>query len=210
MGEIVAAFGVCHSPHLLTRPPDENPVHQELRIRAMRQLGKILDETKPDVILFLGSDHLETFSVTCVPTFAVIAGNRVIAKHAGFHYNLANNREMAEDLLNKLIRANFDIAYSDDAVLGHTFAVPFEYLLEKRKIPVVPFFTNVYLPPLPSMQRCAALGREIAELSKAARACSRDCERRNVALSGTSNTSSRIRLRLLDDLADEIRTPRRF
>ena len=166
MGKIVAAFGVCHSPHLLTRPPDENPVHQELSIRAMRQLGKILDETKPDVILFLGSDHLETFSVTCVPTFAIIAGNRVIAKHAGFHYNLPNNREMAEDLLNKLIRANFDIAYSDDAILGHTFAVPFEYLLEKRRIPVVPFFTNVYLPPLPSMQRCAALGREIAEIIK--------------------------------------------
>jgi aromatic ring-opening dioxygenase catalytic subunit (LigB family) len=130
----------------------------------MRQLGKILDETQPDVVLFLGSDHLETFSVNCVPTFAVIAGNRVIAEYAGFRYDLPNNREMAEDLLDKLIRANFDIAYSEDAILGHTFAVPFEYVLEKRGIPVVPFFTNVYLPPLPSMQRCAALGREIADI----------------------------------------------
>jgi aromatic ring-opening dioxygenase catalytic subunit (LigB family) len=166
MGEIVAAFGVCHSPHLLTRPPDENPEHQELSIKAMRELGKVLDETKPDVILFLGSDHLETFSVTCVPTFAIIAGNRVIAKHAGFHYNLPNNRSMAESLLDKLIRANFDVAYSEDAILGHTFAVPFEYVLENRKIPVVPFFTNVYLPPLPSMQRCADLGREIRKIIK--------------------------------------------
>src|SRR5262249_52675715 len=106
MGEIVAAFGVCHSPHLLTRPPDENPEQQEISIRAMRQLGKVLDETKPDVILFLGSDHLETFSVTCVPAFAIIAGNRVIAKHAGFHYNLPNNRALAETLLDRLIRAN--------------------------------------------------------------------------------------------------------
>ena len=166
MGEIVAAFGVCHSPHLLTRPPDENKEHQELSIGAMRQLGKLLDETKPDVILFLGSDHLETFSVTCVPTFAVIAGNRVIAEHGGFHYDLPNNRDMAEDLLDKLIRSNFDVAYSEDALLGHTFAVPFEYVIEKRQIPVVPFFTNVYLPPLPTMQRCAALGREIARIIK--------------------------------------------
>ena len=166
MGEIVAAFGVCHSPHLLTRPPDENKEHQELSIGAMRKLGKLLDETKPDVILFLGSDHLETFSVTCVPTFAIIAGNRVIAEHHGFHYDVPNNRDMAEDLLDKLIRANFDIAYSEDALLGHTFAVPFEYVLEKRQIPVVPFFTNVYLPPLPTMQRCAALGREIANIIK--------------------------------------------
>ena len=166
MGEIVAAFGVCHSPHLLTRPPDENKEQQELSINAMRQLGKILDETKPDAILFLGSDHLETFSVTCVPTFAVIAGTRVIAEHGGFHYDLPNNRDLAEHLLSKLIEANFDIAYSEDALLGHTFAVPFEYVLEKRNIPVVPFFTNVYLPPLPTMQRCAAMGREIAKIIK--------------------------------------------
>lgn len=166
MGEIVAAFGVCHSPHLLTRPPDENKEQQELSISAMRQLGKILDETQPDAILFLGSDHLETFSVTCVPTFAIIAGTRVIAEHQGFHYDLPNNRDLAEDLLDKLIRANFDVAYSEDALLGHTFAVPFEYVLEKRQIPVVPFFTNVYLPPLPTMQRCAAMGREIAKIIK--------------------------------------------
>ena len=62
----------------------------------MRQLGKILDEPKPDVIIFLGSDHLDTFSVTCVPTFAIICGERVIADHVGHHYDLPNHREMAE------------------------------------------------------------------------------------------------------------------
>src|SRR5499427_1356717 len=166
MGEIVTAFGVCHSPHLLTRPPDEVPEQSEASIAAMRELGKLLDETKPDVILFLGSDHLETFSMTCIPTFAIIAGDRVVAEHGGFRYDLSNNREMAEDLLEKLIHAGFQIAYSHDALLGHTFATPFEYVLEDRNIPVVPFFTNVYLPPLPTMQQCAALGSAIAKIIK--------------------------------------------
>jgi 2,3-dihydroxyphenylpropionate 1,2-dioxygenase len=71
---------------------------------------------------------------------------------------------MAEDLLKKLVASEFDIAYSEDAVLGHTFAVPFEFVLEKRNIPVVPFFTNVYLPPLPYPRRCAALGQAIAAI----------------------------------------------
>ena len=71
---------------------------------------------------------------------------------------------MAEDFLSKLVRADFDIAYSEDAVLGHTFAVPFEFVLENRDIPIVPFHTNVYLPPLPSPKRCAALGRAIADV----------------------------------------------
>ena len=50
------------------RPPDEKPEMMDASIAAMRELGKILDETKPDVIVFLGSDHLETFSMTCIPT----------------------------------------------------------------------------------------------------------------------------------------------
>jgi aromatic ring-opening dioxygenase catalytic subunit (LigB family) len=126
----------------------------------------VLDETKRDAIIFLGSDHLDTFTMTCVPTFGIICGNRVIAEHGGFHYDLPNHREMAEDFLEKLILNGFDIAYSEDALLGHTFATPFEYLIEKRNIPVVPFFTNVYLPPLPTAQRCAALGRAVAEIIK--------------------------------------------
>jgi len=166
MGEIVAAFGVCHSPHLLTRPPDEVPEQSEASIGAMREMGRVLDEVKPDVIVFLGSDHLDTFSLTCVPTFAIICGERVIADHGGHHYDLPNNREMAEDFLESLIRAGFDMAYSEDALLGHTFATPFEYLIEKRNIPVVPFFTNVYLPPLPTARRCAAMGAEIAQVIK--------------------------------------------
>src|SRR5213594_865558 len=125
MGEIVAAVGTCHTPYLFTRPPDENPQQLDQAAGGMQELGKVLDETKPDVIVFFGSDHVETFSVTCIPTFAIIAGNRAIAKFAGK-----------------------------------------EYVIGKRNIPIIPFFTNVYVPPLPTPKRCAALGKAIADIIK--------------------------------------------
>src|SRR5215467_353546 len=164
MGEIVAAMATCHAPQLFTYPPDEDPAQLDASIDAMRELGKTLDETKPDVIVFIGSDHLETFSIGCVPTFAILAGSRAIAEFAGRRFDLPIHREMAEDLLYKLVSADFDIAYSEDAVLGHTFAVPFEFVIAGRDIPVIPIHTNVYLPPLPSPKRCAALGWEIARV----------------------------------------------
>lgn len=164
MGEIVAAMATCHAPQLFTYPPDEDAAQLDATVAAMRRLGAVLDQTRPDVLLFLGSDHLETFSIGCVPTFALVAGNRAIAEFAGRRFDLPIHREMAEDLLNQLVRAGFDLAYSEDAVLGHTFAVPFEFVLGQRDIPVVPFHTNVYMPPLPGPQRCAALGREIARI----------------------------------------------
>ena len=165
MGEIVAAVGTCHTPYMFTRPPDEKPEQLDQASAGMAELGKVLDETKPDVIVFLGSDHVETFSVTCIPTFAIIAGSRAIAKFAGREYDLPVHREMAEDMLNKLVvEHNFDIAYSEDAELGHAFAVPFEHVIGKRNIPVIPFFANVYVPPLPTPRRCAALGKAIADI----------------------------------------------
>jgi aromatic ring-opening dioxygenase catalytic subunit (LigB family) len=164
MGKIVAAMATVHAPQLFIRPADEDPAQLNASIAAMRELGTMLDETKPDVIVFLGSDHLETFSTYCVPTFGIVAGNRAIAEFAGRKFNLPIHREMAEYFLNGLIRAEFDVAYSEDAILGHTFAVPFEFVLGNRDIPLVPFFTNVYMPPLPNPRRCAALGRAIANL----------------------------------------------
>jgi aromatic ring-opening dioxygenase catalytic subunit (LigB family) len=167
MGEIVAAVGTCHTPYMFTRPPDEDPKQLEAAGAAMEELGKVLDETKPDVILVFGADHVETFSVSCIPSFAIVAGTRAVAKFAGREHNLPIHREMAEDILNKLVvDHNFDMAYSEDAELGHAFSIPFEYVIGKRNIPVIPFFTNVYVPPLPTPRRCAALGKAINEIVK--------------------------------------------
>ena len=127
MGEIVAAVGTCHTPYMFTRPPDENPQQLDQAGAAMQELGKVLDETKPDVIIFLGADHVETFSVSCVPTFAIVAGSNAVARFAGRERIMPIHREMAEDVLNKLVTDyNFDLSYSEDAELGHAFAVPFE------------------------------------------------------------------------------------
>jgi aromatic ring-opening dioxygenase catalytic subunit (LigB family) len=165
MGEIVAAVGTCHTPYMFTRPPDEDPKQLDQAGRAMNELGKVLDETKPDAILIFGADHVETFSVSCIPTFAIVAGNRAIAKFAGREHNLPIHREMAEDILNKLVvEKDFDMAYSEDAELGHAFSIPFEYVVGKRDIPVIPFFTNTYVPPLATPKRCAALGQAVAEI----------------------------------------------
>src|SRR6185295_13541080 len=106
MGEIVAAFAAAHAPQLITRPPDEKPEQLDASIAAMAELGRILDETKPDVILFFGSDHMESFSLTCYPTFAIVAGSNASAKFGGKEFNHPIHREMAEDILNIPIFTN--------------------------------------------------------------------------------------------------------
>ncbi|HJT88343.1 MAG TPA: hypothetical protein VJ732_10815 [Bryobacteraceae bacterium] len=164
MGQIVAAMATVHAPQLFTRPPSEDPAQLDADIAAMGELGKTLDETKPDLAIIVGSDHLETFFLSSVPTFAVIAGERTNAVFAGRTYDLPTHLPFAEQMLDELVREGFDMAYSQDAELGHSFAAVFEWVLGGRNIPVVPIFINTYLPPLPSARRAEALGKAIKKV----------------------------------------------
>lgn len=164
MGQIVSAFATVHAPQLFVRPPSEVPEQMDADIAAMRLMGKDLDETKPDAVIIIGSDHLETFFLSAVPTFAVIAGDYARASFAGKDYKLKTHLPLAEDILNKLVQAEFDLTYSQDAVMGHSFAAVYEWIIEDRQIPVVPIFLNTYLPPLPTPRRCEKLGKELAKI----------------------------------------------
>src|SRR5215470_3359286 len=75
MGEIVAAVGTCHTPYMFTRPPDENPEQLDQAGRAMNELGKVLDETNPDVCTYQPGSHVRTFSGSCGPTCCIGAGD---------------------------------------------------------------------------------------------------------------------------------------
>lgn len=164
MGQIVAAMATMHAPQLFTRPPEEDPKQLDTGIAAMRQLGKVLDEARPDAVIIFASDHMETFFLRTVPTFAIMASDRATAAFAGKTWSPPIHRVLAETLLEQLVRRDFDMAYSQDADLGHSFAAIFEWIIAERQIPVVPIFVNTYLPPMPNARRCAALGRAIAEI----------------------------------------------
>jgi aromatic ring-opening dioxygenase catalytic subunit (LigB family) len=162
-------MATMHAPQLFTRPPEEDPQQLDAGIAAMGRLGQVLDETQPDALIIFASDHMETFFLRTVPTFAVLAGDTATAAFAGRTWNPPIHRELAEAALEQLVRRDFDMAYSQDADLGHSFAAVFEWILGKRKIPVIPILVNTYLPPLPNARRCAQLGNAIAEIIRANR-----------------------------------------
>lgn len=163
MGQLVATLASCHAPQLLTLPPDENPEALAATTAAMARLGELLEQAKPDLLIVLGSDHLETFGPSCVPTFALVTGTEAASEFANRRLTLPIHRRAAATLLERLVRAGFDVASAEGVLLGHAFAVPFDLILRGRQVPVIPIHTNVYLPPLPSPARCAAFGRELAK-----------------------------------------------
>jgi aromatic ring-opening dioxygenase catalytic subunit (LigB family) len=164
MGQIVAAMASCHAPALFLRQPGEDPAQLDATVAAMRQLGRVLDETRPDVLIILGLDHLEAFSLSVSPTFTVMVAPEAEGSFGPKEYRLRSTPELGRAVLDGLIRRDFDMAFSQRAFLGHAFVVPFEYVIEERPLAVLPMFVNVYVPPLPSTRRCYQLGRALAEV----------------------------------------------
>lgn len=164
MGEIVWAAGSVHAPQLLTRPPQEDQAQLQAGIDAMGVLGAELDAADPDVLILIGIDHVETFFPGSVPAFAVITGKTATAEYAGYEYEVPIHQETATALLNGLVAEGVDLAYAHEALLGHAFATPLEYIHQGRAIPIVPMFVNVYLPPLPTTRRCAQVGEAIRKV----------------------------------------------
>jgi 2,3-dihydroxyphenylpropionate 1,2-dioxygenase len=164
MGEIVWAAATVHAPQLLTRPPQEDQAQLEASIAAMAELGQGLDETKPDVLIIVGIDHVEAFFPGAVPAFAIVTGERATSEFSGHEYDLPIHQELATALADGLIADGIDIAYTHEAPLGHAFTTPLEFVHAGRAIPVIPMFVNVYMPPLPTTRRAYHVGQAIGKV----------------------------------------------
>lgn len=162
MAEIVAAAAAVHAPQLLSRPAHEDPAKLDGSTDALRHFGKVLDETRPDALLVIGIDHLETFWLEAVPTFTLVLSPTAEAHYMQRVRSVPVHTELATALLHGVVARDVDLTYSQDAKLGHAFLTPFEYVLGDRDIPVIPLLVNAYLPPLPRPRRCFALGQAIA------------------------------------------------
>jgi 2,3-dihydroxyphenylpropionate 1,2-dioxygenase len=162
VAQIVAAAAAVHAPQLLSRPPHEDPVKLDASTDALARFGQVLDDTRPDAILLIGLDHLETFWLEAVPAFTLVLSPTVTAHYMAKSKTVPVHTDLATRLLHGVIAQDFDLTYSQEAVLGHAFLTPLEYIVGDRDIPIVPLLVNTYLPPIPSPRRAFQLGRAIA------------------------------------------------
>lgn len=169
MAEIVAAFGVPHTP-LLWRvlnadvPEDLTGVAEEFT-----RFRHLLEAARPDVVVLVGSDHFHQFTHEAMPAFLIgnadhIAGTFPseersfglptieVPGHHGLARALLGHRELA---------GGFDFAFSNRPRIDHAYVVPLLYLIPGMNIPIVPIHTNTNAPPLPSAKRFVELGRHI-------------------------------------------------
>jgi len=160
--------------------------------KAIRELGDIFEESKPDVAIIIGNDQMEIFNSDHVPALAVFWGDYIegIPRSPEFLASLPPGVARAEldrtpsvytqypgfpalgrHLVEALVTDDFDVAQLTRLPTGaigsnaapHAYGFVYRRLMRDKVIPHVPVFVNTFYPPnQPPAARCYAFGQALA------------------------------------------------
>ena len=167
MAEIVAAFGVPHTPNFPALVAREGPNCETALLYA--EIARHLEAVQPDLIVVFDSDHLNTFFLDNLPTFAVGIAEKVVGPNdrtAMPTYTVPVDGTFATHLFAQGIGAGFDLSLLQDFTIDHSILVPLHFLTPRMNVPIVPVFVNGLVPPLPLAKRCSSLGEMVRDTVK--------------------------------------------
>ena len=164
MAQIVAGFGVPHTPifpHFVKRDGPDCEIATLFRAQKEQ-----LAATRPDLIVMFDTDHLNTFFLDALPIFAIGIDKTFKAPNDEPrdvpNYLVPSVPGLAAHIRAAAVGAGYDVAMTQNFSVDHSVIVPLHFLTPDMKIPVIPIFISGHVPPLPSSQRCYALGQTVA------------------------------------------------
>ena len=158
MATIAAVIASTHHPFYYrastSTGADRPPFADEwaAKIEAFRET---LTRARPDVLVMVGSDHFHQLWLDNMPQFLI--GKAPV--YDGNFYNeerefglprmrMAGHEELSAYLLRQGLDAGFDLAFSNELRIDHSFTCPLITLRPAADLPIVPIYTNIFAPPL--------------------------------------------------------------
>jgi aromatic ring-opening dioxygenase catalytic subunit (LigB family) len=167
MAEIVAGIGLPHTPASPALVAREGPQCETARFYA--EVAKQLEAVKPDALIIFTDDHFNTFFLDNFPTFAIGIAEAMSGPNDQTpmpRYKVPVPAALATHIRAAAIARGFDISLVQDFEVDHAVMVPLHFITPHMKIPVLPIFVNALAPPLPTAQRCYALGEAVRDAIK--------------------------------------------
>lgn len=165
MGEIVAGFGVPHTPMFPALVAREGPQGETARL--FRAVAEHLEAIGPDALVVFDSDHLNTFFLDNYPNLAVGVTDCTSGPNDGTPALPQYTVPVSEDLAGRLyafgLESGFDLALTQEFDVDHSVLVPLHFLTPRMQLPIVPVFINGVVHPLPAARRCFALGQMVRQ-----------------------------------------------
>lgn len=173
MGKLVFAGAISHAPGATGWPEKADPKMKDNFYQAAEQLGRLLMEAKPDVIIGVANDHVSNFYVDNFPNFAIGLAEEHVGPGDWFQpwlkvptYRLKGDPHLAGLLYNGLTKRGVGTAvHRENFVFDDNYSVPLTLMgLTKVDIPLVPVMMNCTVPPVISSQQAYEVGQKFAQV----------------------------------------------
>lgn len=149
-------------------PPEQQMPQAPEWKRKVEAYRETLAAAKPDILVMIGSDHFHQIFLDNCPQFLIGKAARYDAtfyneeREFGIpKYILEGDEAMSGFVHQSLMDQNFDLAFSNELKIDHSIICPIITVRPQNDLPVVPIYTNIFAPPLPSPRRFYDLGRAI-------------------------------------------------
>lgn len=174
MATLAAVLATTHHPFYLkatTAPADQQIPQAAEWKRKVEAYRATLTAAKPDILVMVGADHFHQFFLDNYPTFLIGKAPRYDAtfyneeREFGIpKYVLEGHEELSNFMHNGLMDRGFDFSFSHELKIDHSIICPIITTRPEADLPIVPIYTNIFAPPLPSPKRFWDLGRAIREI----------------------------------------------
>jgi len=171
VAEIVGVLALSHAPGLTGWLDKAEERVQRALLDGYGELRRIVESLRPDVIVGVANDHLLNFPLNNVPDFCIGTAKAWQGPAEWFvdwvsvpPYQVAGDPETAKTLVREGARRGVNFAFADQLLFDDNWSVPLFFLTPRHDIPLVPIHMNCIVPPLPSPERCRAVGAVMAEI----------------------------------------------
>jgi 2,3-dihydroxyphenylpropionate 1,2-dioxygenase len=189
MSEIIGLVGISHSPFATMLPPPDASAPGGQFLADAARVAAAVARLAPDAVVVIGPDHFHANFYDVMPPFVLGVEEAVGFGDFGSRSGpLPVATGLAWPIRDGLAAAGFDVALSYALTVDHGVVQGYDVLCGAGPgsgaeagadggggagagrgagagagagIPMVPLVVNTAAPPLPSMERCAALGRAL-------------------------------------------------
>lgn len=174
MADLTAVLASTHHPFYYkatTSPEQERPPFADQWQRKVEAYRETLTAAEPEILVMVGADHFHQLWLDNYPQFLIGQAERYDAtfyneeREFGIpKYTLDGDVDFSRYMHSELMAADFDFAVSHELKIDHSIICPIITVRPEADLPVVPIYTNIFVPPLPSPKRFYDLGRAIRRI----------------------------------------------
>ncbi|HEX4090238.1 MAG TPA: hypothetical protein VHZ33_16115 [Trebonia sp.] len=165
MTEIVGLVGISHSPFATMLPPADSSEPGGRFLADAARVAAAVARLAPDAVVVIGPDHFHANFYDVMPPFVLgVESAEGFGDFGSRSGPLPVATGLAWPIRDGLAGAGFDVALSYALTVDHGVVQSYDVICGRGSgagLPLVPLVVNTAAPPLPSMERCAALGRAL-------------------------------------------------